>query len=57
MGLNAVLLVFLQPWLMRLSRVIYLYFFVSYDPNYKQTSVKSFDYKTEGYFRDNQDKE
>jgi hypothetical protein len=29
------LLVVLQPWLMRLSRVIYLYFFVKYDPNYK----------------------
>jgi hypothetical protein len=42
MGLNALLLVILQPWLMRLSRVIYLYFFVSYDPNYKETAVKTF---------------
>jgi hypothetical protein len=33
--LNILLLVFLQPWIMRLSRVIYLYFFVSYDPGYK----------------------
>jgi hypothetical protein len=57
MGLNAVLLVLLQPWLMRLSRVIYLYFFVSYDPNYKQTGVKSFDYKSEGFYRDNPEKE
>ena len=54
MGLNAVLLVVLQPWLMRLSRSIYLYFFVSYDPNYKQTAVKSFDYKTDDYYRGNQ---
>ena len=42
MGINAILLIVLQPWLMRLSRVIYLYFFVSYDPNYKDTSVKTF---------------
>lgn len=33
---NAVVLVLLQPWLMRLSRVIYIRFFVSYDPDYKQ---------------------
>jgi len=52
MGLNAALLVFLQPWLMRLSRVIYLYFFVRYDPNYKQTAVKTFDYKTDEYYND-----
>jgi len=57
MGMNAVLLVALQPWLMRLSRVIYLYFFVSYDPNYKQTAVKNFDYKTEEYYRDNPEQE
>ena len=43
MDINAVLLVALQPWLMRISRVIYLYFFVSYDPDYKQTAVKTFD--------------
>jgi hypothetical protein len=42
MGLNAALLVFLQPWLMRLSRVIYLYIFVRYDPDYKNTAVKKF---------------
>ena len=45
LGLNAVLLILLQPWLMRLSRVIYLYFFVSYDSNYKQTAPKEFDHK------------
>lgn len=32
---NILLLIFLQPWLMRLSRVIYLYFFVKYDPDYE----------------------
>lgn len=34
LGINIFLLVFLQPWLMRLSRVIYLYFFIKYNPNY-----------------------
>jgi len=32
---NAVLLIFLQPYLMRLSRTIWLTFFVRYDPNWK----------------------
>ena len=41
MGINAVLLLVLQPWIMRLSRVIYLYFFFSYDPNYKETPVRT----------------
>jgi hypothetical protein len=43
--LNGVLLVLLQPWMMRLSRVIYLYFFVSYDENYKKTNPVEFDHK------------
>jgi hypothetical protein len=34
MGINAVLLIVMQPWLMRLSRTIYLYFFVRYDKDY-----------------------
>lgn len=40
---NIVLLIIIQPWLMRLSRVIYLYFFVRYDKNYKNTKPKEFD--------------
>jgi uncharacterized protein (DUF983 family) len=40
---NILLLVIIQPWLMRLSRVIYLYFFVRYDKDYKQTKPKEFD--------------
>lgn len=32
---NGVLIVLLQPWFMRLSRTIYLYFFVKYNPNYR----------------------
>ncbi len=51
MGLNAVFLVGMQPWIMRLSRVIWLYFFVSYDPEYKQTGVVEFDYKTGSYYQ------
>jgi hypothetical protein len=50
LAFNAVLLIFLQPWLMRLSRVIWLYLFVHYDPDYKRTGVKKFDYESESYF-------
>lgn len=32
---NAVLLILLQPWLMRLSRAIYIRFFVRYNKNYE----------------------
>ncbi|MBC7829365.1 MAG: DUF983 domain-containing protein [Chitinophagaceae bacterium] len=49
MGINIGLLIVLQPWLMRMSRVIYVHFFVKYDSNYKNTSVKTFDYNSEGY--------
>jgi hypothetical protein len=34
MGVNGVVLLLLQPLLMRLSRTIWLYFFVWYDPNW-----------------------
>jgi len=43
LGTNAVILVILQPWLMRLSRVIYMRFFISYDPNYEKTAPKEFE--------------
>ncbi len=45
LGINGVLLVAIQPWLMRLSRVIYLYFFVSYDEDYKKSTPFEFDHK------------
>lgn len=35
MGTNIALLIVLQPYLMRLSRAIWLSFFVRYDPNWK----------------------
>lgn len=41
---NCVLLVIAQPWLMRLSRVIYLYFFVRYDKDYKSHKPQEFDH-------------
>jgi len=44
LGLNILFLVLIQPWLMRLSRVIYIRFFVSYDANYEQHKPKKFDY-------------
>jgi len=36
LGFNAVLLILLQPWLMRLSRSIWISWFVKYDPNWKE---------------------
>jgi hypothetical protein len=54
MGTNITLLIVLQPWLMRLSRVIYLYFFVKYDPDYKSHGVKKFDYDTGSYYEGDQ---
>jgi hypothetical protein len=44
LGINALLLVILQPWIMRLSRTIYLYFFVRYDDAYETSEPKKFDY-------------
>lgn len=43
LGVNAILLVVLQPWLMRLSRVLYIRFFVRYDKMYKINSPKVFE--------------
>ena len=34
---NAILLIMLQPWLMRFSRSLWISWFVKYDPNWKQT--------------------
>jgi hypothetical protein len=43
LGTNSVVLVVLQPWMMRLSRVIYMRFFVGYDKDYKQHKPKEFE--------------
>ena len=39
LGLNITLLVALQPWLMRLSRAIWLSFFVRYNENWKEETA------------------
>lgn len=44
LGSNSILLLLLQPWLMRLSRTIYLYFFVRYDARHQETEPQKFDY-------------
>jgi uncharacterized protein (DUF983 family) len=36
LGFNAVLLVVLQPWMMRLSRSLWISWFVRYDPDWKE---------------------
>jgi len=43
MGIAVVSLIILQPWLMRFSRSLYLYFFVKYNPDYKNAPVVKFD--------------
>ncbi len=37
LGSNTVILIISQPWLMRMSRVLYIRFFVRYDKNYEKT--------------------
>jgi len=34
MGITVAMLILLQPWLMRISRVLYLWMFVRYNPNW-----------------------
>ncbi len=36
---NTVVIVVLQPWLMRLSRAVYIYFFIKYNESYESTSA------------------
>jgi hypothetical protein len=38
LGFNAILLILLQPWLMRFSRSLWLSWFVRYDPNWKENA-------------------
>ena len=35
LGSNTILILLLQPWLMQLSRAVYIYFFVRYQQNYE----------------------
>lgn len=41
LGFNAVLLIVLQPYFMRLSRTLWLSFFVKYNPNWKNEPIKA----------------
>ena len=36
--INSVFLILMQPWLMRFSRVLWLSFFISYDPDWEHHS-------------------
>jgi hypothetical protein len=40
---NSVILLMLQPWIMRLSRVIYIRFFVFYDENFAKNAPREFE--------------
>ena len=44
LGLNILFLVLLQPWMMRISRVLYIRFFVRYDEEYEKHKPQQFDY-------------
>jgi hypothetical protein len=45
MGSNAMLLIILQPWIMRLSRSFWISWFVSYDPDWKQNQLSDKDFE------------
>ena len=45
LGSNAVLLVLLQPWLMRLSRSLWISWFVSYDPEWASHQLTEADFE------------
>jgi len=42
MGINAVLMILLQPWFMRLSRAVWLSFFVKYNSNWRAEKPDSY---------------
>jgi uncharacterized protein (DUF983 family) len=42
LGANAVFLIFLQPWIMRLSRSLWISWFVKYDPDWKNNQPIDF---------------
>ena len=42
--INGIIIVVLQPWFMRFSRVVYLNFFVRYSENFDKEEGKTFDY-------------
>ena len=42
MGVNAALLIFFQPWLMRFSRSLWISWFIKYDPEWRKHSPIDF---------------
>ena len=44
LGLNILFLVIIQPWLMRISRVIYIRIFIRYDKDFETHKPTEFDY-------------
>lgn len=42
-GFNAVVLLLLQPFLMRLSRSLWISWFVKYDPEWKKNKLENFE--------------
>lgn len=42
-GVNAVLLIVLQPWLMRLSRSLWMSWFVRYDPTWRDNMPRDYE--------------
>ncbi len=42
LGFNAVLLLALQPWLMRVSRSLWISWFVKFDPDWKEHQPEDF---------------
>lgn len=45
LGSNAVLLILLQPWLMRISRSLWISWFVSYDPEWSSHELSESDFE------------
>lgn len=43
LGFNAVLLILMQPWLMRFSRSLWISWFVRYDPDWKKNKLGTFE--------------
>ena len=43
LGFNAVLLIVMQPWLMRFSRSLWISWFVKFDPDWKQHKLEDFE--------------
>lgn len=50
LGISIVMLILLQPWFMRMARVLYLGMFVKYDPDHPVLDATEVKILKEGYF-------